>query len=147
MELTRCNPRYVKSRNNSLPRLFDEFFTPFYNEAAYTQPVNKRNLPVDIYDQEGKIVIEAEVPGVHKDDLHVDVKGKQLTIGGERKAEVEVKDEDVFRRERQRGKFERTFSMPFDVKEEQVSASYNNGLLTLEISKPEEQKVKQIKIN
>ena len=147
MELTKCTPRYTRNRSTSAPRLFDEFFTPFFNETAFTSPVSRKALAVDIYDEEGKIIIEAEIPGVNKEDLHVDVKGKLVTFGGERKAEKEVKEENVYRRERQHGKFERSFTLPFEVKEEQVNASYNNGILTLEINKPEEQQVKQIQIN
>ncbi len=146
MQLTNYSPRYRKV-NNGLPRVFDEFFTPFFNEEAFVRPAAKKALAVDIYDNDGKIVIEAEIPGVAKEDLHVDVKGKLLTLGVERKDEKEIKEENMYRRERSVGKFERTFTLPFEVKEEQVNASYNNGILTLEISKPEEQQVKQIKIN
>lgn len=146
MHLMKHTPRYRKV-NSGLPSLFDEFFTPFFNEEAVVRPSSRKTLAVDIYENEGNIIIEAEIPGVAKEDLHVDVKGKLLTLGGERKDEKEVKEENMYRRERSFGKFERTFTLPFDVKEDQVNASYNNGILTLEISKPEEQQVKQIKIN
>lgn len=146
MHLMKHTPRYRKV-NSGLPSLFDEFFTPFFNEEAVVKPSSRKALAVDIYENEGNIIIEAEIPGVAKEDLHVDVKGKLLTLGGERKDEKEVKEENMYRRERSFGKFERTFTLPFDVKEDQVNASYNNGILTLEISKPEEQQVKQIKIN
>ncbi len=146
MQLTQYTPGYRKV-NSGLPSLFDEFFTPFFNQEALVKPASRKALAVDIYENDGKIVIEAEIPGIAKEDLRVDVKGRLLTLGGERKDEKEIKDENVYRRERSVGKFERTFTLPFEVKEEQVTASYNNGILTLEISKPEEQQVKQIKIN
>lgn len=146
MQLTKYTPGYRKV-NPTLPRLFDEFFTPFFNEDALVRPASRKTLAVDIYDNDGKIVIEAEVPGIAKEDLSINVKGKLLTLGGERKDDKEIKDENIYRRERSVGKFERSFTLPFEVKEEQVNASYNNGILTLEISKPEEQQVKQIKIN
>ena len=146
MELARCNPRFRRvSRDNSIPRIFDDFLTPFFHQSvpAFTAT----DLVVDIYDRDGKIVVKAEVPGVDKEDIYVDVKGKLLTLGGERK-EIEVSEKDqYYRKERKTGKFERTFNLPFEVQEDQVAASYNNGILTLEISKPEEQQVKKIKIN
>ncbi len=146
MELARCNPRFRRvSRDNSVPRIFDDFLTPFFHQSAPAS--NPVTLAVDIFDRDGKIVIEAEVPGVEKEDIHVDVKGKLLTLGGERKEREVTENEQFHRQERKTGKFERTFNLPFEVLEEQVEASYKNGLLTLEINKPEEQQVKKIKIN
>lgn len=146
MELTRCNPRFRRvNRDNSIPRIFDDFMTPFVQHSAPSSaPIT---LAVDIFDREEKIIIEAEVPGVEKEDIRVDVKGKHLTLGGERIENEETQNGQCYRKERKVGKFERTFSLPFEVSEEQVAASYKNGLLTLEISKPEEQQVKKIKIN
>ncbi|PID77187.1 MAG: heat-shock protein [Deltaproteobacteria bacterium] len=147
MELQRVNPRCNYGRSNSLPSFLDEFLPPLFNEAAFARTADRRGISVDIYDREGKVVIEAEIPGADKEELYVDVKGKHLTLGGERKLASEIKDENVYRRERHYGKFERSFTLPFEVKEELVSASYNNGILQLEISRPEEDQIKQIKIN
>ncbi len=147
MELTRYTPGYRKSRNEFLPNLFDEFFSPFFTESPVGQAVSRQGMSVDIYEDNGKIIIEAEIPGVNKEDLYVDVKGKHLTLGGERKTENEVKDENVYRRERRQGKFYRTFTLPFEVKEDLVTACYNNGILKLEVSRPHQEEVKQIKIN
>lgn len=148
MELTRCTPKYMRTRrHNRVPSLFDDFFSPLFNERRYGQSTTHPVLAVDIFERDGKIVIEAEIPGVEKEDIHVDVKGKLVTLGGERKDNKEVKDEDSYRRERRYGKFERTFNLPYEVNEDLIEAVYKNGLLTLEISKPEEEQVKKIVIN
>lgn len=146
MELTRCNPRFGRiSRDNSVPRIFDDFLTPFFHHSTPSSPPVA--LAVNIFDREENIIIEAEVPGVEKDDIRIDVKGKLLTLGGERKESKVAENDQCYRKERKAGKFERSFNLPFEVQEEQVVASYKNGLLTLEISKPEEQQVRKIKIN
>ena len=99
-----------------------------------------------IYEKDNVIVVDADMPGITKDDIRLDVKGKQLTIGYERKDEKEVKDEQLYRKEKRYGKFERTFSLPFAIDAERVSARYENGVLKLQIQKPEEQQQKQIEI-
>lgn len=147
MELTRYMPRHtLMNRPNSFSRLFDEFFTPFVNFDTRLPAVESVGLRVDISEKDGKILIDADLPGIVKEDIRVDVKGKLLTLGGERKSDEEVKEDNCYRRERRYGKFERTFSLPFEVEPESVSARYENGVLHLEIPKPQEQQQKRIEI-
>ena len=69
-------------------------------------------------------------------DIKVDVKGRLLTIGGERRVDEEVKEENSYRRECRYGKVERTFSLPFEIDTENVVATHENGILHLEIARP-----------
>ncbi|MFW2366068.1 MAG: Hsp20/alpha crystallin family protein [Desulforhopalus sp.] len=152
MNLVHYNPhRGLSRRANRSDRFFDEifddFFTPFFSTGSSVQKSQNSGLKVDIYQKDNAVIIDAELPGVEKDDIYVDVKGKNVTLGGERKSDTELKEEDSYRRERVYGKFERTFSLPFEVDTEAVKASFNNGILKLEIAKPEEQVVKKIAIN
>ncbi len=140
----------VQPRRNPFPvddpfRLFDDFFTPL---AGLRPVANNVNPPtVDIYDKGEKIVIEAEMPGFDKKDINVDVKGKLLTLSGERNRDEEVKEEKSYRRERYYGKFERSFNLPFEINPDTITANYKKGVLALEVPKPQEQKTKQITIN
>ena len=145
MHLTTCTPRTLRPFNRNLS-LFDDFFAPFTGIIDDTVASGYRPT-VDIYEKDEKLVIEAELPGFDKENITVDVKGRLLTIGGERDSKEEVKDEKRFRRERRYGSFERSFRLPFEVTEEQINAHYKNGVLTLSVEKPEEQKPKQITIN
>ena len=148
MELARVMPRTnLINRPNSFSRLFDEFFTPFINLDNQVPATQAIGLHVDIFEKDGAILIDAEMPGIDKKDIKVDVKGRLLTLGGERKSDEEIKEENSFRRERRYGKFERTFSLPFEVDPETVVAKYENGILRLEIPKPLEQQKKQIEIH
>jgi len=146
MHLTTCNPpRNLRPFNRNL-NLFDDFFAPF--SGVVNDTVARGYRPsVDIYEKEDRLCIEAELPGFDKENIKVDVNGRLLTIGGERVSNEEVKDENKYRRERHYGSFERSFKLPFEVNEEQISATYKDGVLTLLVEKPEEQKAKQITIN
>ncbi|PIE64670.1 MAG: hypothetical protein CSA26_07230 [Desulfobacterales bacterium] len=126
--------------------LFDDFFTPFSGGISETR--ENTYLPsVDIYEQDEKLCIEAELPGFDKKEIKVDVKGNFLTLGGERFSNKEVNENNRFRKERRYGKFERTFRLPFEATGDQIKATYRDGVLTLIIEKPEEQKPKQITID
>lgn len=146
MHLATCSPhRNLRPFNRNL-NLFDDFFAPF--SGVVNDTVARGYRPsVDIYEKEDRLCIEAELPGFDKENIKVDVNGRLLTIGGERVSNEEVKDENKYRRERHYGSFERSFKLPFEVNEEQISATYKDGILTLLVEKPEEQKPKQITIN
>lgn len=151
MQLVRTYPRrnQLKCQNSAdsfFDGFFDDFATPFFNRDLVSGSAQSSNLRVDIYEKEDTIVVEAEMVGVNKDEISLDVKGKCITLGYERKADEEVKDEQRYRKERRYGKFERTFSMPFEIDPDSVGAKYENGLLRLELKKPQEQQKRQIEI-
>lgn len=152
MNLVRYNPqRRMAVSNRPSSGVFDDFFDGFFNPLTSSHTVDRaarlNNLKVDIYEKDEKIVLEAELPGVLKDDITVDVKGKILTLGAERKHDEEVAEENSYRRERSYGSFERKFSLPFEVEADNIHANLNNGVLTLTITKPEAQVAKKITIN
>lgn len=146
MQLTTYTPRFrMKPYRNTL-NLFEDFFAPF-NQVFEPGNGNGLQPAVDIYEKDEMLLIEAELPGLDKEDIKVDVQGRLLTLGGEHVRDQESKEHGNYRRERRIGRFERTFKLPFEVSDEQIEAVYKNGVLTLKVSKPEEQKVKQITIN
>ena len=152
MNLVRYNPHSrLQSRTNMGTRLFDDLFTDFFSPMAVTGPrtslQENLHLKVDIYEKDDVIFINAELPGIAKEDISVDVKGKLITLGGERKKDDEINEENFYRRERRYGKFERTFNLPFEVSSDSVKATFDSGILKLEIPKPEEQVVKKITVN
>lgn len=91
--------------------------------------------------------IEVDLPGVKKEDINVDVKDGVLTISGERKTNEEVKEEDYYKVESSYGKFERSFSLPENVDEENIHAESQDGVLEVVIPKREKvEKVKKIEV-
>jgi HSP20 family protein len=101
---------------------------------------------VDIYEDQDKVVLKLEVPGIDQKDLHVSVEENTLTVQGERKLEAEEKEENFHRIERRYGSFYRAFTLPPTVNTENIDANYNAGILKLELKKNPEAKPKQIEV-
>jgi HSP20 family protein len=102
---------------------------------------------VDILETEDGIVIQADLPGVNKEDVSVEAKENILSIKGVRTEEFTVPDERYYRRERCCGTFERSFAMRFVIAPDQIKASFKNGVLKIELPKFEQERPKKININ
>lgn len=106
----------------------------FQNEENEDQPSNGLTSwrpRVDVYEENDELVFEVDASGIDKDDLDVSIEDNRLTIRGERKAEHEQSNRDYYRSERVYGTFQRSFALPDSIAEEDVSASYDNGVLTI----------------
>jgi len=101
---------------------------------------------VDVYDEKEAVVVKAELPGMTKDDIEVNLTGSTLTIKGEKKKEEEIKDHDYYRCERSYGSFTRSFELPTEIKGDAVMASFKDGVLEIRLPKSEEGKKKQVKV-
>lgn len=101
---------------------------------------------VDMYETPDSIVLRAELPGLSRDDIDIQVRDNILTFKGERRLEKEVKGENYLRVERACGGFQRAFTLPAAVQAEKIRAVFKDGVLDVNIPKGEEAKPKQIKI-
>jgi HSP20 family protein len=101
---------------------------------------------VDIYETDDKVVLKAELPGLKKEDIDIQIRDNTLTLKGEKKFEKEVKEENYHRVERAYGSFQRSFTLPSTIKQEGIEASFKDGVLEISLPKVEEAKPKQIKI-
>jgi len=101
---------------------------------------------VDIAENDKEFVIKAEIPEVNKEDVKVSVDNGVLTIQGERKQEKEEKGKKFHRVERYYGSFTRSFTLPENVDESKVKASFKDGMLNLNIPKTEKDKPKAIEV-
>ena len=143
MAITRWDPfREVVALQNRMNSLFREM-----NEGESPLTTASFVPAVDIYEDPKKVVLKLEVPGIEEKDLDVRVENNTLTVKGERKFEKEEKEENFRRVERQYGSFYRSFTLPSTVDSEHINASYNAGVLKLELSKKPEAQPKQIKVN
>ena len=100
----------------------------------------------DLSETEEAYTLTVDLPGLNKKDIEVSYKDNRLTISGERKEEKKEEGKDFLRKERYLGTFSRSFSMPSDVKEEMIRASFKEGVLTVNIPKAEVKKPKQVSI-
>jgi HSP20 family protein len=101
---------------------------------------------VDIFETEGDIVVKAELPGMERKDITLNLENNVLTVKGERRFTKETKDDNYHRIERSYGTFSRSFSIPATVDEEKIRADYKDGVLKIVLPKKEQAKPKQIRI-
>ncbi len=147
MNLVRWNPLgEVTAMQNRINRMFND---PHWLASRMDDDtgMGRWNPAVDLYEKDDHFVIKAELPGVDKKDIAIDLKDRVLTLSGERSFENEVKEENYYRRERSYGKFQRAFTLPADVDSDKIKAEFKDGLLQIEVPKPEEQKPKQVTIH
>lgn len=148
MELVRWSPRRDISGMNSLfDRMFEDFFPSTSSRSGEELSTWTWKPVVDIFDEKDHVVLKAELPGVEKKDIEIDVEGRVLTLKGKRAEENEVKKENYYQRERVVGNFARSFSLHAEIKPEKIKAEFKDGVLTLEIPKPEEHKPKKITVH
>ncbi len=145
MAITRWDPfRDVLALQNRMNSLFQDYTRgggegDVVTAASFVPPV-------DIYEDDQKIVLKLEVPGMKLEDFDVQIENDTLSVRGERKFEKEEKEENFHRIERRYGSFFRSFALPNTVDAGKVSASYDAGVLKIALVKREESKPKQIKV-
>ncbi|NLB64382.1 MAG: Hsp20/alpha crystallin family protein [Fibrobacter sp.] len=138
MNMTVFNP----FRNlSSVDSFFDNYFSaPQSHENATLRP------RVDVFEENDKLVLEAELPGVNKESITVSVERNVLTLSAEKKHERELKEGSNYLGERAWGKYERSFKLADTVDQENIEASYHDGVLRLEIAQKPEAVAKRIEI-
>jgi HSP20 family protein len=147
MNLVKWNPwREMPTLPGRFNRLLDD---PLFSigRMADDRGLGSWNPAVDLYEKDDHYMIKAELPGVDKNDIKIDLKDRLLTLSGERSYDKEVKEENYYRRERSYGKFQRAFTLPADVDSDKIKAEFKDGVLEIEVPKPEEKKAKQVTVH
>ena len=126
----------------------DDFFRgSFLRPVRFDLDAPEVQIKLNVVRSDGAYAVDAEMPGVKKEDIHVTVDGSLVTISGEvKKEKEEKKGEQVIRSERYFGKVERSFSLPQDIDEAHVEAKYSDGVLKLTLPLREKTKAKQVEI-
>lgn len=127
--------------NDDLESTLDRFFRNTAAPGAAFAPA------VDLHETEDAYVIEADLPGMKKDDINIEVLEDTVTIQGVRNDETEEKRENYHRIERHRGEFKRSFRIPGGFDASAVKAEFNDGVLKLNLPKQEVQKARRISVN
>jgi HSP20 family protein len=144
--LTRWEPfREFATLQDRINRVFRDSYSGAGQDEALT--TSSFAPAVDVYEDEHKVSLKIEVPGIDEKDIDVRVENNTLTVHGERKIDKEEKEENYRRVERQYGSFTRTFTLPQTVDTENVSATYDKGVLKIALPKKAEAKPKQIKVH
>jgi HSP20 family protein len=126
------------STYNHLSKEFEKFF---HNFSDSTSSIFGTTFPrVDIFEEEGNLFIEFEVPGLKREDLSLRIENGILTVKGEGNGSGENEKRNFIRRERKAGSFNRSFTLPEDIDAGKTEAEFNNGILTVKLQKKEEEK-------
>jgi HSP20 family protein len=125
--------RWFRRPSFAPPAFMRTFRRPFTTATAWAPRT-------DVYEKNGKLVVTAELPGLKKEDVTVEIDGEDLVIRGETKAETEVKEEDYYRIERNTGSFYRRMPLPAGTTPEQIDATLKDGVLEVHIRRPAEAK-------
>ena len=144
MALVRWDPsREVDSLQSEMNRVFDAFLgMPAGNGRAV-----RRWVPaMDLVESDDHLVLRADLPGLERDDVEIEIKDGVLTLSGERNAEHEEKADGFYRVERAYGSFSRSVTLPESIEPDRVSAEFANGVLEVRIPKPEERKPHRVEI-
>ncbi len=117
-----------------LPSKF--YLDDFFDDFVPMPRISKNDMKCDIYEKEGNVHIELDIPGFKKEDVKVNIDDGILTIEATKSEEKEEKDKNYYRKERTFGTFKREFTVG-NIKEEEITAKFNDGVL--EISFPKEE--------
>lgn len=138
--------RAMRRLEREMNRLFENFYsTPFRGEEVLA-PVNAMTPPCDIQETESHFLVSADMPGVAKEDINVEVRGNQLFISGERKKEHKEESKERYFEEKQYGCYERMFTLPSHVDAAKLEANYKDGVLRIALPKGEGAKSQKVQI-
>lgn len=144
MNIAKYDPfRDLRGLQNDVNRLFAGAFPVVNREEMFNGIVNPK---VDIYENAENLVLEAELPGLTRDDFELLFESNVLTIKGVRKFEKKDEGDNYHRVERAYGEFSRSFTLPPTVTVEGVKAEFNNGILCVCLPKREETKARKIEV-
>jgi HSP20 family protein len=133
-----------------MDRMMDDFFgrrmRAWWPERWLGRETEVTAPSVDVYEEKDDIIVKAELPGMDKNDIEVNISDSQLILKGEKKKEEKVEEENYYRCERSYGAFFRTLELPSTVQADKIKASFKNGVLEVRLPKTEEAKSKEIKI-
>lgn len=144
MALVRWEPiREINAIQGEVNRLFDSFF----DAPARAERGPRRWVPaMDLVETEDGYVLRADLPGVHEEDLKIELDERTLTLSGERKSAVEAEREGFHRIERPFGAFSRSLTLPEGVDGEAIAANFDNGVLEVKVPKPVARQPRRIAI-
>ena len=144
LSLARSEPSSALTPFEEFERRFEDFLrrpfslmeAPWWTRwPGFTGEVSPA---MDIFEEGGDIVMKAEIPGMKKEEIHVDIDERTVTVSGEKKKEEKVERKDYVRLERTYGSFARTFALPAEVQTDKARATFKNGVLEIRVPKTAE---------
>lgn len=145
MTILRYDPfRDLRSLQDEVNRLFTTNLSRAFGDEGIAR--GAWNPSVDIYENKDQIVLEAELPGMKREDFDLAIENNVITLRGERRFEKKEESDNYHRVERSYGSFTRSFTLPQTVTAEGATAEYRNGVLRVTLPKREEIKARRIEV-
>jgi HSP20 family protein len=145
MSIVRYDPfRDLRSLQDEVNRLFSTNLSRSFGDEGIAR--GAWNPSVDIFENKDQIVLEAELPGMNREDFELTIENNVITLRGERRFEKKDESDNNHRVERSYGSFTRSFTLPQTVSAESAVAEYKNGVLRVTLPKREEVKARRIEI-
>lgn len=145
MALVRFQPfREIEDIQRQMNRMFDDMIIPPTRQEGIGLSFTP---PAEFEETEDTYHLKLEVPGMDPKDINIEAASESVSISGERSSEAKTNENGIFRTEFRYGKFQRILPLPGRINHQNVSASYNNGVLELTLPKAEEEKNKVVKVN
>lgn len=132
---------------NNLHSVFNDLFDGSFERAPAQRSFSKWHPAVDVLEGPDAYLVRAELPGMKREDIKVEVKDGALILSGETKTEKPAEGVEYLHVERAAAKFWRSFSLPENANQDGIEASYKDGILEIRVAKREEAKPRQIQIN
>ena len=152
-EIAKTEPARALSPFEEMERRFEDLFRrpfsllePSWWPRLRMQEMEEVAPKVDIFEEGDNFVVKAEIPGMKKEEIEVNLTDDMVTISGEKKKEEKVEKKDYYRLERSFGSFSRSFRLPKDVQADKAKATFKDGVLELKVPKTEEAKKKEKKV-
>lgn len=135
------------TRFNAVDDAFDDLFRGFFMRPVRLEGAPAVQVRMDVKEDDNAYIVQADIPGVKKDDIHVTIDGNQVTISAETRNEKDVKEgEKVLRSERYYGKVSRAFTLGQEVDESAAAAKYEDGVLRLTLPKKTAVKARRLEV-
>lgn len=135
--------RDLMTMQDRMTRLFDETLSRIFKEEA---PRGVWSPPVDILEREDMVILKVDLPEMNQNEIEIKVEENTLIIQGERKFTKEIPEERYIQVERPYGHFQRTFALPKAIDQEEIKASYKDGVLRISLPRKKDVQPKQISV-
>ncbi len=126
---------FIRTVNDEISSLLNRHFDSYFPEAAYWEDMDKYSMPVEMTDKGKEFIVKAELPGVKKEDLDIDIDKKYITINAKKEEECEVDENSYKKSEFRYGEFSRTVYFPEEIDVEKTEAKLEHGVLKINAPK------------
>ncbi len=140
---------FIKSVNDEISSILNRNFDSFFPEYIYNEDVDKYAMPVELHEKDTEYSVRAELPGVKKDDLDIDIDKNHITINAKKEEEHKEDTKGYRKSEFRYGEFSRTVYFPQEIDVEKTNAKLEHGILEITAPKLDAEKgdIKKLKVN